>query len=187
MASRLIPTTPATSSTRRPVRPSTCPPPGYPPSFRRCPTCKAANRTRVTSPAPQDGGRAVARPLLSTPAAPTRRRVSPTRTARRAAAPPGRDGAYQGSLLLGGGGREQYGNALVRSVNGSYSSPYPAYVTPEIPPSWTAGHFESSVLHSLQTRQAALPGRRSTFGKVAVAPHRRLGARARFPALGAGS
>ncbi|XP_074012916.1 transcription factor GATA-5 isoform X1 [Numenius arquata] len=77
--------------------------------------------------------------------------------------PPGRDGAYQGSLLLGGGGREQYGNALVRSVNGSYSGPYPAYVTPEIPPSWTAGHFESSVLHSLQTRQAALPGRRSTF------------------------
>ncbi|NXD63652.1 GATA5 factor, partial [Eolophus roseicapillus] len=77
--------------------------------------------------------------------------------------PPGRDGAYQGPLLLGGGGREQYGNALVRSVNGSYSSPYSAYVTPEIPPSWTAGHFESSVLHSLQTRQAALPGRRSTF------------------------
>ncbi|NXT99117.1 GATA5 factor, partial [Buphagus erythrorhynchus] len=77
--------------------------------------------------------------------------------------PSGRDGAYQGPLLLGGGGREQYGNALVRSVNGSYSSPYPAYVTPEIPPSWTAGHFESSVLHSLQTRQAALPSRRSTF------------------------
>ncbi|NWV79212.1 GATA5 factor, partial [Dasyornis broadbenti] len=77
--------------------------------------------------------------------------------------PSGRDGAYQGPLLLGGGGREQYGNALVRSVNGSYSNPYPAYVTPEIPPSWTAGHFESSVLHSLQTRQAALPGRRSTF------------------------
>nr|P43692.1 RecName: Full=Transcription factor GATA-5; AltName: Full=GATA-binding factor 5 [Gallus gallus]AAA57504.1 GATA-5 transcription factor [Gallus gallus] len=81
----------------------------------------------------------------------------------RAAAPRGVDGAYQGPLLLGGGGREQYGNALVRSVNGSYSSPYPAYVTPELPPSWTAGHFESSVLHSLQTRQAALPGRRSTF------------------------
>ncbi|NXL92555.1 GATA5 factor, partial [Alectura lathami] len=77
--------------------------------------------------------------------------------------PPGRDGAYQGPLLLGGGGREQYGNALVRSVNGSYSNPYSAYVTPELPPSWTAGHFESSVLHSLQTRQAALPGRRSTF------------------------
>ncbi|EMP35835.1 Transcription factor GATA-5 [Chelonia mydas] len=75
----------------------------------------------------------------------------------------GREGAYQSPLLLGSGAREQYGNALVRSVNGSYSSPYPAYVSPEMPPSWTAGHFESSVLHSLQTRQAALPGRRSTF------------------------
>ncbi|TFK05196.1 extracellular calcium-sensing receptor [Platysternon megacephalum] len=75
----------------------------------------------------------------------------------------GREGAYQSPLLLGSGAREPYGNALVRSVNGSYSSPYPAYVSPEMPPSWTAGHFESSVLHSLQTRQAALPGRRSTF------------------------
>uniref|UniRef100_A0A6I8PCR3 GATA binding protein 5 n=1 Tax=Ornithorhynchus anatinus TaxID=9258 RepID=A0A6I8PCR3_ORNAN len=82
--------------------------------------------------------------------------------------PPGgsngaRDGAYQSPLLLGSGGREQYGNALVRSVNGSYPSPYPAYVSPDMAPSWTTGHFESTVLHSLQSRQAALPGRRSTF------------------------
>uniref|UniRef100_A0A8D0HH27 GATA binding protein 5 n=1 Tax=Sphenodon punctatus TaxID=8508 RepID=A0A8D0HH27_SPHPU len=77
----------------------------------------------------------------------------------------GRESAYQSPLLLGGGGRDQYGNALVRSVNGSYSSHYPAaYVSPaEMAPSWTAGHFESSMLHSLQTRQAALPGRRSNF------------------------
>ncbi|KAJ6665763.1 hypothetical protein lerEdw1_002133 [Lerista edwardsae] len=77
----------------------------------------------------------------------------------------GRDGGYQSPLLLGAGGRDQYGNALVRSVNGSYSSPYPgAYVSPaEMAPSWTAGHFESSVLHSFQTRQGTLPGRRSTF------------------------
>ncbi|XP_066482630.1 transcription factor GATA-5 [Tiliqua scincoides] len=77
----------------------------------------------------------------------------------------GREGGYQSPLLLGTGGRDQYGNALVRSVNGSYSSPYPgAYVSPaEMAPSWTAGHFESSVLHSLQTRQGTLPGRRSTF------------------------
>uniref|UniRef100_A0A8D0C2M9 GATA binding protein 5 n=1 Tax=Salvator merianae TaxID=96440 RepID=A0A8D0C2M9_SALMN len=77
----------------------------------------------------------------------------------------GRDGGYQSSILLGTGGRDQYGNPLVRPVNGSYSSPYPgAYVSPtEMPPSWTAGHFESSVLHSLQTRQGALPGRRPTF------------------------
>nr|XP_006126242.1 transcription factor GATA-5 isoform X1 [Pelodiscus sinensis]XP_006126243.1 transcription factor GATA-5 isoform X1 [Pelodiscus sinensis] len=74
----------------------------------------------------------------------------------------GREGAYQSPLLLGSGGREQYGNALVRSVSGSYPGHYPAYVSPEMPPSWSAGHFESSVLHSLQTRQA-LPGRRSTF------------------------
>ncbi|KAL8179622.1 UNVERIFIED_CONTAM: Transcription factor GATA-5 [Gekko kuhli] len=80
----------------------------------------------------------------------------------------GRDGGYQSPLLLGAGGRDQYGNALVRSVNGSYSSAYPgAYVSPaEMPPSWTAGHFESSVLHSLQTRQGTLPGRRPTFGII---------------------
>ncbi|XP_028591229.2 transcription factor GATA-5 [Podarcis muralis] len=77
----------------------------------------------------------------------------------------GREAGYQSPLLLGTGGRDQYGNTLVRSVNGSYSSPYPgAYVSSaEIPPSWTAGHFESSVLHSLQTRQGGLPGRRPTF------------------------
>ncbi|KAM6457953.1 transcription factor GATA-5 isoform 2-T2 [Liasis olivaceus] len=77
----------------------------------------------------------------------------------------GRDGSYQSPLLLGAGGRDQYGNTLMRSVNGSYSSPYPgAYVSPaEMPSSWPAGHFESSVLHSLQTRQGTLPGRRSTF------------------------
>uniref|UniRef100_A0A8C8RAN4 GATA binding protein 5 n=1 Tax=Pelusios castaneus TaxID=367368 RepID=A0A8C8RAN4_9SAUR len=71
----------------------------------------------------------------------------------------GREGPY----LLGGGTREQYGGALMRSVNGSYSSPYSAYVGAEMPPSWTAGHLESSVLHGLQGRPAALPGRRSTF------------------------
>ncbi|XP_034289045.1 transcription factor GATA-5 isoform X2 [Pantherophis guttatus] len=76
----------------------------------------------------------------------------------------GRDGGYQSPLLLGaGGGRDQYGNTLMRSVNGSYSSPYPgAYVNPaEMTPSWPANHFESSVFHSLQTRQGALAGRRS--------------------------
>uniref|UniRef100_A0A8C6V7B6 GATA binding protein 5 n=1 Tax=Naja naja TaxID=35670 RepID=A0A8C6V7B6_NAJNA len=77
----------------------------------------------------------------------------------------GRDGGYQSPLLLGAGGRDQYGNTLMRSVNGSYSSPYPAaYVNPaEMTPSWPTNHFDSSVFHSLQTRQAALPGRRSTF------------------------
>ncbi|XP_072852860.1 transcription factor GATA-5 [Pogona vitticeps] len=77
----------------------------------------------------------------------------------------GRDGGYQSPLLLGTGGRDQYGNTLVRPVNGSYSSPYPgAYVSPaEMPPSWTTGHFDSRVLHSLQTQPGTLSGRRSTF------------------------
>ncbi|XP_075071414.1 transcription factor GATA-5 [Mixophyes fleayi] len=73
----------------------------------------------------------------------------------------GREGAYQSPLMLSGGTREQYGNALVRSVNGSYSSPYP-YVSTEMPPSWAAGHFDSTMLHSLQGR-SALHGRRSSL------------------------
>ncbi|XP_025062629.1 transcription factor GATA-5, partial [Alligator sinensis] len=74
----------------------------------------------------------------------------------------GRDGAYQSPLLLGSAGRDQYGGALVRSVGGTYSSAYPAYMSPDMPPSWPAGPFESSVLQSLQSRQG-LPGRRATF------------------------
>ncbi|XP_075427539.1 transcription factor GATA-5 isoform X2 [Ascaphus truei] len=74
----------------------------------------------------------------------------------------GREGAYQSPLMLSSSGREQYGNALVRSVSGSYSTPYPAYVSPEMPPSWAAGHFDSTMLHSLQSRQA-LPGARSSL------------------------
>ncbi|XP_058032695.1 transcription factor GATA-5 [Ahaetulla prasina] len=72
----------------------------------------------------------------------------------------GRDGGYQSPLLLGAGGRDQYGNTLMRSVNGSYSSPYPgAYVNPaEMTPSWPANHFESGVFHSLQTRQGTFLG-----------------------------
>ncbi|XP_029468400.1 transcription factor GATA-5 [Rhinatrema bivittatum] len=76
---------------------------------------------------------------------------------------PARDGAYQSPLVMGGSGREQYGGALVRSVGGAYSSPYAAYVGPEMPPSWGAGPFESSVLHSLQSRPAVLPGMRPGF------------------------
>ncbi|XP_019403638.1 PREDICTED: transcription factor GATA-5, partial [Crocodylus porosus] len=74
----------------------------------------------------------------------------------------GRDGAYQSPLLLGSAGRDQYGGALVRSVGGTYSGAYPAYVSPDMAPAWPAGPFESSVLQSLQSRQG-LPGRRATF------------------------
>lgn len=52
----------------------------------------------------------------------------------------------------------------MRSVGGSYSSPY-AYMSPEMATSsWTPGPFESGVI-SLQGRQGALGGRRSSLGE----------------------
>ncbi|XP_077316425.1 transcription factor GATA-5 isoform X1 [Lithobates pipiens] len=75
----------------------------------------------------------------------------------------GREAAYhhQSPLMLSGGTREQYGNALVRSVNGSYSTPYP-YVSPEMAPTWASGHFDGTMLHTLQGR-SSLSGRRSSL------------------------
>lgn len=77
----------------------------------------------------------------------------------------GRDAAYQSPLVLGHGARaDQYGGALVRTVGGSYSSPY-AYMSPEMATSsWTPGPFESGVI-SLQGRHGGLSGRRSSLGK----------------------
>ncbi|XP_056130155.1 transcription factor GATA-5 [Lampris incognitus] len=81
----------------------------------------------------------------------------------------GRDAAYQNPLVLGNGGRaEQYGGALVRSVGGSYSSPY-AYMNPDMATSWTSGHFESSVI-SLQGRQGGLSGRRCSLDVMEELP-----------------
>ncbi|XP_056880941.1 transcription factor GATA-5 isoform X1 [Takifugu flavidus] len=75
----------------------------------------------------------------------------------------GRDAAYQSQLVLGNGARtDQYGGALVRTVGGSYSSPY-AYMSPEMATSsWTPGPFESGVI-SLQGRHGGLSGRRSSL------------------------
>ncbi|XP_072371178.1 transcription factor GATA-5 isoform X2 [Scyliorhinus torazame] len=75
----------------------------------------------------------------------------------------GRDAAYTSPLVISAGGREQYGNALVRSVNGSYSSPYPTYVGPDMTSTWPPGPFESSMIHSLQARQVSMSGRRSSL------------------------
>ncbi|XP_041060747.1 transcription factor GATA-5 isoform X1 [Carcharodon carcharias] len=75
----------------------------------------------------------------------------------------GRDAAYTNPLVISASGREQYGNALVRSVNGSYSSPYPTYVGPEMTSAWPPGPFESSMIHSLQARQVSMSGRRSSL------------------------
>ncbi|XP_075779351.1 transcription factor GATA-4 [Pelodiscus sinensis] len=48
-------------------------------------------------------------------------------------------------------GREQYG----RAFGGSYSSPYSAYVSPEVGAAWSASPFDSPVLHNLSGRGAA--------------------------------
>ncbi|KAK9515784.1 hypothetical protein VZT92_026400 [Zoarces viviparus] len=78
----------------------------------------------------------------------------------------GRDATYQSPLVLGNGARtDQYGGALVRSVAGSYSSPY-AYMSPEMATSsWTPGPFESGVI-SLQGRHGGLPGRRTSLDLI---------------------
>lgn len=74
----------------------------------------------------------------------------------------GRDPSYQSPLVFGNGARaDQYGGALVRSVGGSYSSPY-AYMSPEMATSsWTPGPFESGVI----SLHGGLSGKRSSLGK----------------------
>uniref|UniRef100_G1S1C3 GATA binding protein 5 n=1 Tax=Nomascus leucogenys TaxID=61853 RepID=G1S1C3_NOMLE len=62
----------------------------------------------------------------------------------------GRDGsAYQSALLP----REQFAAPLGRPVGTSYSATYPAYVSPNVAQSWTAGPFDGSVLHGLSDRR----------------------------------
>ncbi|XP_028850317.1 transcription factor GATA-5 [Denticeps clupeoides] len=82
----------------------------------------------------------------------------------------GRDGAYQSPLMLGNGARaDQYGGALVRSVGGSYSNPYAAYMSPDMATSWSPGHFDGGMI-SLQGRQGGLSGRRSSFDMLEEVP-----------------
>lgn len=70
-------------------------------------------------------------------------------------------GAYHGTLLA----HDPYPAPLGRPVGASYPTAYPAYVSTEVAPSWASGPFEGSVLHSLQGRQAGLPGRRAPLGE----------------------
>ncbi|XP_026887620.2 transcription factor GATA-6 [Electrophorus electricus] len=68
-----------------------------------------------------------------------------------------RDSSY--SNPLNANGRDQY---LPRSIGGSYTSPYPPYVAPQLPQlptAWPGTPFDNSMLHSLQTRGAPLPVR----------------------------
>ncbi|CAJ1078046.1 transcription factor GATA-4 [Xyrichtys novacula] len=56
--------------------------------------------------------------------------------------------SYASPLNISANGREHYG---ARSLSGSYHSPYPAYMSPNVGGTWAASPFESPVLHGLQT------------------------------------
>lgn len=58
---------------------------------------------------------------------------------------------YSSPLNISANGREHYGS---RGLSGSYHSPYPAYVSPNMGGTWPASPFDSPVLHGLQAGAA---------------------------------
>ncbi|KAM8967293.1 transcription factor GATA-6 isoform 1-T1 [Pelodytes ibericus] len=60
-----------------------------------------------------------------------------------------RDGGYSSSINVNG--RDQY-TPLTRSLNGSYPNPYAPYMAPQLTSAWPTGHFDNSMIHSLQSR-----------------------------------
>ncbi|TRZ13524.1 hypothetical protein HGM15179_013575 [Zosterops borbonicus] len=69
--------------------------------------------------------------------------------------------AYSSSLNLSANGREQYS----RGFGGSYSSPYPAYMSPEMATTWTSSPFDSPMLHNLQSRGTPAAARHANIGE----------------------
>ncbi|XP_063779650.1 transcription factor GATA-6 isoform X1 [Pseudophryne corroboree] len=65
-----------------------------------------------------------------------------------------RDGGYNNGINVNG--RDQY-TPLTRSLNGSYASPYTSYMAPPLASAWSAGPFDNSMLHSLQSRPSQIP------------------------------
>lgn len=61
---------------------------------------------------------------------------------------------YPSPVNISSTGREHYGS---RGLSGSYHGAYPPYVNPNIGASWAASHFDSSVLHNLQSSGPANP------------------------------
>ncbi|XP_067098208.1 transcription factor GATA-4 [Osmerus mordax] len=55
---------------------------------------------------------------------------------------------YSSPLSISANGRDHYGT---RGLTGSYHSPYPAYMGPNMGGTWAASPFDSTVLHGLQT------------------------------------
>lgn len=61
--------------------------------------------------------------------------------------------SYGGPLNISANGRDHYG---ARGLGGSYHSPYPAYMSPNVGGTWPTSPFDSPVLHGLQS--GAPPG-----------------------------
>lgn len=70
--------------------------------------------------------------------------------------------SYTSPLNISANGREHYG---ARSLSGSYHSPYPAYMSPNVGGSWSASPFDSPVLHGLQTGAHAGTTRHPNIGE----------------------
>ncbi|XP_069661663.1 transcription factor GATA-4 isoform X3 [Haliaeetus albicilla] len=69
--------------------------------------------------------------------------------------------AYSSSLNLSANGREQYG----RGFGSSYSSPYPAYMSPEMATTWTSSPFDSPMLHNLPSRGTPAAARHANIAE----------------------
>ncbi|KAJ7421279.1 hypothetical protein WISP_43518 [Willisornis vidua] len=69
--------------------------------------------------------------------------------------------AYSSSLNLSANGREQYS----RGFGSSYSSPYPAYMSPEMATTWTSSPFDSPMLHNLQSRGTPAAARHANIAE----------------------
>ncbi|NP_001085355.1 GATA binding protein 4 L homeolog isoform X2 [Xenopus laevis] len=66
-----------------------------------------------------------------------------------------REVSYSSPLAISANGREQYS----RGLGATYSSPYPAYMSPDMGAAWTASPFDSSMLHNLQNRAGPVASR----------------------------
>lgn len=83
------------------------------------------------------------------------------------ASPPMSSGArdsatYTSPLNVTANGRDHYS---ARGLGSPYPAAYPAYVSPGVGGTWAASHFDSSVLHSLQSAGPTAGARHPNLGK----------------------
>lgn len=70
---------------------------------------------------------------------------------------------YTSPLNISANGRDSY--APPRAISGSYHSPYPPYVSPNMGGTWPASPFDSSVLHNLTPGTGGSGARHPNLGK----------------------